>query len=359
MSAPETIEVGIIGYGPHTAAQTFHAPLVGAEPRMNLAVIAARDTAFAQEILSGCTVAATADEVINNPGVDLAVIATPNATHFDLARQALLAGKHVVLEKPLTNTVAEADELRTIADGEGLILSQFHNRRWDGGFLTVKKLLAEGHLGKPVSYETNYDRWEPKIPNGWRTQRAIGAGALYDLGAHLLDQTIDLFGRPLAISASIRSQRDPSAADDYFSLQLDYGSMQAKVGASLLAANPGPRHKLSGTQGAYTKYGIDFQAVMLNLGKGPGDEGWGEDRPEEYGHFNNGVTNIAVPTELGRYQDFYAGIAASILDEKPLPAAVEDARDMLALIEAAFRSEAEGRRIGFQEMNLLVPPKIV
>jgi scyllo-inositol 2-dehydrogenase (NADP+) len=366
MNAREVCGVGIIGYGPRTAARTFHVPLVGVEPRLKLRAVSARAPEAARTLLSDqdVAVAATPEEIIAHPDVDLAVIALPNALHYDVAKRALEADKHVVVEKPLADTTAQVDELMALAADRGLVLSQFHNRRWDGGFLTVKKLLTDRRLGHPTSYEANYDRWEPQAPQGWRTGRAIGAGVLKDLGVHLIDQTLDLFGRPQAVTATIRTQRkspeaDEYLADDYFALWLDYGRMQVKLGANLLAATPGPRYKIGGTLGMYTKFGIDYQAASLNHGWLPGDPGWGEDRPAEYGRFSDGTHEMPVVTELGSYQEFYRGIAAAIFDGTALPAPVEDARDTMAIIEAAIRSDAEGRRITSDEINLLVSPKIV
>jgi scyllo-inositol 2-dehydrogenase (NADP+) len=273
--------VGIIGFGPKTAARTFHLPLVMAEPRLKLRVVSSRLPA--ERVRSMLPVEVELSDnparVIEDPGVGLVVVALPNMYHYELAKQALMAGKHVVVEKPLCITVREVDELMELAKRNQVLLSQFHNRRWDGGALTVKKMLDEGRCGKIVSYESYYDRWVPTVEPSWREEVRLGAGALYDLGIHLLDQTFALFGRPQAVTATIRVLRAGGKADDYFHLILDYGDMQAVLGASLLAASPGPRHKLSGTGGAYVKYGVDYQAIMLNDGLRPGDAGWGEDKP--------------------------------------------------------------------------------
>lgn len=354
--------VGVVGYGPNSASQTFHVPLIGAEPRFTLEAVSTLMPEVVKPLLPGINVVTEVDDVINNPHVELVVIATPNAWHYQYAKQALAAGKHVVVEKPLCITVKETDELIALAKSKNLILTQFHNRRWDAGFLTVQKLIAENRCGELAVYEANYDRWAPEVPVNWREEKKPGAGALFDLGVHLLDQTLALFGRPEAVTATIRAQRDGAAVDDYFSLQLDYGRLQAVLRASFLAASPGPRYKLSGSRGAYVKAGAaiqDPQAGMLAAGQRPGEPGWGEDRPEDYGFFTDGQTRETIPTVPGSYQSFYAGLADAILEDSQPPVPVEDARDILAIIEAAFRSESEGRRIpaaeiGFAETKLEV-----
>lgn len=346
--------VGIVGYGPNSASQTFHVPLIGAEPRFTLEVVSTLMPDVVRPLLPGINVVTEVDDVINNSAVQLVVVATPNAWHYEYAKRALEAGKHVVVEKPLCITAKEIDELIALAKSKDLILSQFHNRRWDAGFLTVQKLIADRHCGELAVYEANYDRWAPEVPANWREEKKPGAGALFDLGVHLLDQTIALFGRPQAVSATIKCQRDGAAVDDYFSLELDYGRMQAVLGASFLAASPGPRYKLSGTKGAYVKAGAaiqDPQAGMLTSGMKPGDPGWGEDRPEDYGYFTDGQTRETIPTVPGSYQSFYSGLADAILHDKQPPVPVEDARDIVAIIEAAFRSETEGRRIPAAEIG--------
>ncbi len=346
--------VGIIGFGPVSAARTFHAPLIGVEPRLHLKSVSTMMPREVRPLLpDAVTVTEEPGDILGDDDIGLVVVATPNTWHYQYAKQALDAGKHVVVEKPLALTVQEADELLALAQKHGLLLTQFHNRRWDGGFLTAQKILHDGLCGDITFYEANYDRWVPKVPDNWREKKTPGGGTFVDLGVHLIDQALALFGRPQAVTAVIRSQRDPEKADDYFSLQLDYGRLQAVLRATMLAADPGPRYKLGGTKGTYTKFGADPQAHMLNAGRLPGQPGWGEDKPEDYGYFSDGQDRTTIPTIPGAYQEFYAGLAAAVIDGAPQPVPAADARDIIAIIEAAFRSEAEGRQISADEIGFI------
>jgi scyllo-inositol 2-dehydrogenase (NADP+) len=350
--------VGIVGYGPGSASQTFHMPLITHEQQFEVRVVSTTLPDVVCPLLPEMDVVTEVSDVVHHPAIDLVVIATPNAWHYEYAKQALEAGKHVVVEKPLTLTTAEADELIALAKQKGVLLTQFHNRRWDGGFLTVQKLLREGSCGKPTFFEMHYDRYEPKLSGNWRETKAPGNGVLFDLGVHLLDQTFALFGRPKSVYATILSQRDPDSADDFFQLDLEYEDLQIVLGANLLAATPGPRYRLCGTKGTFVKAGAaqqDPQAGMLISGLRPGDKRWGEDTPEQYGTFSDGDQTEVVPTVPGAYQSFYHALAKAVTGDGDLPVSVEDARDIIAVIEAANLSRATGRKILADEIGFLLP----
>lgn len=355
--------VGIIGFGPVSAARTFHVPLIGVQPALQLHQVSSLLPLDELKPLLPTGVQLTADsaDIINNPDIDLVVIATPIPFHFDLAKQALQAGKHVVVEKPITMSVSETDQLIALAKEKNLLLSQHHNRRWDAGFLTVQKLIADGAFGAIASYEAAYDRWVPEAPQSWQKPMKPGTGILYDLGVHLIDQTLALFGRPYAVTATLRAQRPNAEADDYFYIQLDYGQLQVTLHASMLAAVPAPRYKVLGSKGTFVKYmasyGSDPQANMLNDGMLPADKGWGQDIPEAYGSFHDGTAEKTIPSEPGAYQKFYEGIAAALANGVPQPVPVEDARDGIAIIEAAMTSDAQGRTVKADEISFLIPPE--
>lgn len=324
------IRVGLVGYG--NAGATFHAPLIRACPRMALSAIhTSRDVALRVDAF---------DELLGRS--DLVVIASPNQTHFLLARQALEAGKHVVVDKPFAITVEEADALIALAAERQRVLTVFQNRRLDGDFLTVRKLLPE--LGELSSFEANWDRFRPAIKQGWREVVEPGGGVLADLGSHLIDHALELFGLPDAIQADVLSQRAEAKVDDYFELVLSYGSMRACLRCSTLIAEPRPRFGVHGTGGSFVKFGIDVQEAQLKTGMDPLAPEFGID--ERAGTFTaaNGAQE-AVPTERGRYLDFYDAVASAVLDGASVPVNPADSRNGLLLIDLARRSSALGQRL--------------
>jgi scyllo-inositol 2-dehydrogenase (NADP+) len=322
-----TIRVGLLGRG--MAGTVFHAPLIRAVPELSLAATAG----------SGDAAALLADS-----SIDLVVIATPNASHFPLARAALEAGKHVVVDKPFAVTAGEADALIALAAARGRMLTVFHNRRWDGDFLTVKALVESKRLGEIRLFEAHWDRHRAAPKPGWREQAGEGAGLLFDLGPHLIDQALLLFGRPDALSADIAVQRDGASVDDYWSLTLHYGARRVTLSAAMLVAAPRPRFALHGTSGSFVKYGLDTQEAALKAGRGPGDTGFGQSSEDGLLTTPDGVT-IQIPTERGRYAAFYRAVAAAIAGGAPPPVDPADAREGLELIALARRSAAEGRTL--------------
>src|SRR5688500_1587533 len=279
-----TIKVGLVGYG--LAGAVFHAPLIGACDALELAaVVTSRETPNAVRTL---------EKLLGLS--ELVVIASPNRTRFPLAKQALEAGKHVVIDKPMTVMAGEAEELIALAAERRRVLTVFHNRRWDGDYLTVRKILPR--LGEVTLFEAYWDRFRPAIKLGWREIPDEGAGLLSDLGPHLIDQALQLFGMPEAVSADIEMQRAGAAVDDYFELTLHYGARRVKLGASTMVADPRPRFALHGSAGSFVKHGLDTQEEALKAGVDPLSAGFGID--ERHGELTlpdgSGET---VPTEPG------------------------------------------------------------
>jgi len=304
----------------------FHAPLLTALPEFDLQVIAGADEAAATAAL---------------PGLDLIVISTPNLTHHALARAALLAGKHVVVDKPFTVTVEDADDLIEIARRTGRMLTVFHNRRWDADFLTVRKVLEQGTIGAPMLFEAHWDRFRPAIKQGWREVDAPGAGLLNDLGPHMIDQALCLFGMPHAIFADIQSQRTHAEVDDYFDLTLFYDTLRVRLAASTLISDPRPRFAVSGTGGSFVKHGLDPQEAALRDGADPIGAAFGQDPLD--GLLTVGNRSEVQPTERGCYPDFYRSVAAAIRNGGAAPIDPRDAREGLRLIELARESARQGR----------------
>ena len=338
-----TIRVGLIGYG--LAGKVFHAPLIGATEGLTLAAVA---TSRAAELADNWPQARAADAeaILADPAIDLVVVASPNDTHAPLAHAAIEAGKHVVVEKPLARDAAEARRLVELAAARGRMLSVFHNRRWDGDFLTVRRLVEAGTLGDLRLVELRWDRFRLEQRAGWKDEAGRGGGILADLGPHLIDQALLLFGRPDTLSADLVVQRPGGATDDYAELTLHYGAMRVIVSATMAVAAPRPRFALHGTGGSFVKTGIDPQEDQLRSGMTPGDPGYGEEPAERHGALTDPAGTIRkIATARGDYRRFYEGVVAAIRDGTPPPVDPADAIAGLELIDLARRSASEGRRL--------------
>jgi scyllo-inositol 2-dehydrogenase (NADP+) len=318
------LKVALIGRG--LGGSVFHAPLIRAVPALELALIAG---------------AAEAEAAAIAPGIDLVVISTPNRTHFPLAEAALRAGKHVVIDKPFTVSLDEADTLIALARGQGRMLTVFHNRRWDGDFLTVARILPR--LGEMRLFEAHWDRFRPAIKPGWRETPGDGTGLLNDLGPHMLDQALRLFGLPEGLEADVAAQRAEARVDDYFSLTLHYGPARVVLGASTLIADPRPRFAVHGTGGSFVKYGLDPQEAALK--HGADSRLPVEEAPEDFGTLTTPAGTARVATEPGRYLAFYEGVVAAIGEDAPPPVDPFEAREGLRLLALARRASEEGRRL--------------
>lgn len=332
--------VGLIGFG--LGGAKFHAPLIRAEPRMRLkAVVTSRREQLAQSF-PRVHAAASQDELFTDPEIELVVVCSPSATHAPLAKAALEAGKHVVVDKPFAVTLDEADELLAIADRRGRLISVFHNRRWDDNFRTVRESVLRGDVGRVTYFESHYDRFRPEIKQGWREETAPGAGVFYDLGPHLIDQALVLFGMPKSVTADIGHLRSGAIADDYFHLVLEYEAMRAVLHSSTLVYKQGPRFMLHGDRGSLLTYGFDSQEQALARGMRPGMAGFGVPNAD-----SEAVLSLADGSEKrleilpGNYASYYAGIAAALLDGAPPPVTPQEGRDTMLVLECGVRSARE------------------
>jgi scyllo-inositol 2-dehydrogenase (NADP+) len=259
------------------------------------------------------------------------VVAAPNAVHAELAAAALRAGRHVVVDKPFTLSTADADQLIALAEAEGRLLSVFHNRRWDGDFLTVRRLLEAGPLGAVSSFVSRYDRFRPAPKGGWKEAAGPGSGILWDLGPHLIDQALVLFGLPETVAADLRVQRPGVEAVDWVHLVLGYGRLRVVLHASMEVRDPGPRFEVHGDRGSFVKWGLDLQEAAMRDGARPGDPGWGSEPPERHGTLTTEVAGLELRGRLasapGAYQTFYAAMAAAIRGDGPVPVPAAEARE--------------------------------
>jgi scyllo-inositol 2-dehydrogenase (NADP+) len=339
------IGVGLVGYG--LAGAAFHAPLVQAEPRLRLHTVVTSRAAQVRRDHPGVRVVASADQLLQDPEVELVVVAAPNTVHHQLAGAALRAGRHVVVDKPFVVTTAQADELIALARTEDRLLSVFQNRRWDNDFLTVKRCLAAGLLGQVSTYISRFDRFRPAPKGGWKEEALPGSGILYDLGSHLIDQALHLFGLPSTIMADVGTQRPEVAADDYVHLVLGYGALRVILHAGMVVRVPGPRFEVHGDRGSFVKHGLDPQEDALRSGGRPGDPGWGSEPPERNGLLTTEVGGLELRGRLaglpGAYQAYYAAMADAIQGMGPVPVAAQEARATVMLIERALQSSREGR----------------
>jgi scyllo-inositol 2-dehydrogenase (NADP+) len=348
----DVIGVGLVGYG--MASRVFHAPVIEAVPGLHLKKIVERHGDASRGRHAGAETVREFDEVLADEGVELVVIATPNESHFDLARRALLAGKHVVVEKPFTNTSAEARELTELSRSQNKLISAHQNRRWDGDFMTVRKILEGGLLGRLVEYESHYDRYRnaPR-PGAWREDEGPGSGILYDLGAHLIDQSLVLFGLPAEVVADVQTQREFAKATDSFDVLLRYDELKVTLKATMLAREPGPRFLLHGTEGSFVKHGLDPQEDALKLGQSPTSEGWGEEPEERWGTINTQVSGVhfrgCVETFAGRYTDYYRNVTDAIRGRAELIVKPEEAANTIRIIELALESSARKCAVPFSQ----------
>lgn len=347
-------KVGLIGYG--FAGKTFHAPSIKATRGLELSKVVSSAPLKVLADLPDAEVVGQPEALFNDPGIDLVVIATPNTSHYPLAKAALEAGKHVVVDKPFTIHSQEAHDLIRLADEKNLALTVYQSRRWDGDFLTLKAVLATGLLGEIYSFDNHYDRFRPEVRQRWREQDLPGSGILYDLGAHLIDQALQLFGLPEAITADLRQQRPGAQATDYFHLLLDYGSLQVILHSSCLVKQVGPRFAVHGDRGSFIKYGMDPQEAALLRGERPGphNPAWGKESPEWYGELTTGaggleISKAKIETLAGDYPGFYRQLKASLDGEGSLPVAASDAAKNIELIEKAILSSRERRTILIDE----------
>ena len=319
------IGVGLIGYG--LGGSAFHAPLIRAEPRLRLHAVVTSRAGQVRREHPGVRVVATAAELLEDPAVELVVVAAPNAVHHELAAAALRAGRHVVVDKPFTLSVADADDLIALATAADRRLSVFHNRRWDGDFLTVRRALESGQLGRVSTMVSRYDRFRPVPKGSWKEQGVPGSGILWDLGPHLVDQAVQLFGRPRTLWADVGVQRAGVEAVDYVHLALGYGRLRVLLHAAMEVREPGPRFEVHGDRGSLLTWGLDRPEVDATL-----------------------VTEVAGQELRGRLAGvpgapgtFYAAMAAAVAGEGPVPVTPAEARDSVMLIEQALASARDGR----------------
>lgn len=342
------LRVGVVGFG--KSAKVFHLPFITTMEEFQLTAVLERKSDESKKQYPDIKIARTVEELIAMDDIDLIVITTPNDTHFPYASKALKAGKHVVLEKPFTNTVEEAKQLIQIANDSGKILSVYQNRRYVSDYLTMKELLEQNLLGDVHEFNATYDRYRTEpVANSWREADLPGSGILYDLGPHIIDQALQLFGNPATITADIRMQRPFSQVDDYFNIWLDYGFLKVILHAGMLVREQGPRYMIQGTKGSFIKYGEDPQEAKLKEGALPTGSDWGKE-PEEFAgilhtEVNGEVIRKTVPSKQGHYGLYYKSVYDSIVNNAPVTEKPEHGHNTIRIINLAFESSRQKRTL--------------
>jgi scyllo-inositol 2-dehydrogenase (NADP+) len=353
-----TIDVGLVGFG--LAGRAFHAPVISAVPGLRLAAIVQRQGSEAANSYPDARIVRSLEELLAIPTIRLVVIATPNETHHSFARQCLAAGRDVLVDKPFTTTLKEAVDLIEFAKQCGRLLTVYQSRRYDGDFQAILRLAGSGALGCIVRFETHYDRFRPNLkPNAWREQKAPGAGILFDIAPHLIDHAMQLFGRPEAITADVRTEREGAQADDAFDILLHYpNNLRALLGSSILAIAQRPRFTLFGTQGAFFKQSFDPTESNLRFGKIPKEGPWGAEPEENWGVLTlpnaDGTTSQRrIPGANTDYRNYYANLRNAILGRATPAVTHQQALDVMQALEMARESSLQRRTLSWPNPNSL------
>lgn len=344
----EPIGTAVLSYG--MSGEVFHCPLLQAHPGFRLRTIVERARNKSSVRYPSTHISRSVEDALSNPAVELVVVNTPHDTHALYTRLALEAGKHVIVEKPFTTTVEEGMPLIELAQRKGRMLSVFHNRRWDGDFMTVQKVIRSGALGRLVEFESHYDRYRPTIDSAtWKERKGAGVSILYNLGSHIIDQVLCLFGAPQQVTAFTGIQRTGGEVDDFYDIRLHYAGSHVILKSSYLVREEGPRYRVLGEAGTFTKYGIDPQEQALKDGHLPGEPGWGREDSVQWGVISTTVGDLpcrgTVETIAGDYSGYYDTIYRHLREGEPLTVTAHDGLEVIRIIEAAEKSSREGRTI--------------
>lgn len=344
------IKTAICSFG--MSGWVFHAPFITAHPGFTFHSVWERSKNLAEKKYPGVITYRTLEDLLGDNEVELVVVNTPNYTHFDYAKAALLAGKHVIVEKPFTVATAHAQELIELAEKQNKKISVYQNRRYDSDFRTVKKIVDEGWLGEIVEAEIHFDRYKEELsPKVHKETPGPGTGSLYDLGSHLIDQALQLFGKPEAIFADIAIMRPISQVDDYFELLLYYPGRRVRLKSSYQVRESLPGYVFHGSKGSFIKARTDVQETMLQAGVSPGTDDWGVEPEHEKGFLHTEkdgrIIREHIPSLRGNYGDYYEGIYQAIRNNKPVPVSPEDGMEVVRVVEAAIESSRTKKAVAF------------
>ena len=344
----QPIKTGLIGFG--LSGRVFHAPFIHLAEELELTAIVQRSTTTAKTIYPDVNIVKSHQEILNDPDIELIVVATPNEYHFEMAQQALKAGKHVIIEKPFSPTTTETNELINLAENRKRHIFVYHNRRWDGDFMTVSKVIQDGLIGDVIEYEARYNRYKPALnPKPWKEIEGPASGILYDLGTHIIDQAVCLFGTPQSVTAKLYKQRQGSLVDDAFDLRLDYPTTKVTLKSTLLAKDPDPRYIVYGSKGSFIKPGVDPQEDDMQAGLTPEAIDWGTDSTENWGTLKTTINDLefegTIETLQGNYMGFYANVYDVIRNGADYAIDPREAQITTRIIEAAIKSHQQGKTV--------------
>lgn len=340
-----TIQVGLIGFG--LSGRYFHAPFLTVNPHFTITKVVERHRNEAEAFDSSIQTVRSHNELLTDPAIDLIIVSSPNDTHFEYAKAALEAGKHVLIEKPFANTSEQARELLDLAKQKGLVAIPYQNRRYDADFLTIQQVLRENHLGEVVEYECRYDRYRPDIVNSWKEKEPEGGGNLFNLGSHLIDQAVALFGIPEAVSGDIRIIRKGGILDDYFDVRLIYPDKRVILKSSMLAVDNSLRYIIHGTKGSFIKHGLDIQEETQRKNILPNTPDWGAEPDNQYGALTTSEGRFTFPSQPGNYHHFYNNLYRAIVGEIPQEVSPEQAIAVIRIIELANESSRQKKVLEF------------
>ena len=337
------IKIAVIGYG--FSAKCFHIPFIEKLAEFQLVAISTSKEEEVAKDKKSITCYASASKLIEQTDAEIIIITAPNHVHFSLAKKCLLANKHVILEKPMVTTVAEGETLISLAKQNSLMLTVYHNRRWDGDFLTIKNLIESKALGDVRLFESHFDRFRPSVSDKWKEQEGEGTGVWFDLGSHLLDQAVQLFGKPQGLTARCLCLRESSKATDYFNVQLHYDNFEVNLLSSPFFAHKKLRFRVEGTMGSYQKYHFDPQEADLLANIPLDSKDWGKEPVENNGILCSADEMKVIPTIAGDYSAFYQGVANAINKGEKLPVEAQDALFIINLLHLAEESSKQGRSL--------------
>ncbi|MEF8984729.1 MAG: Gfo/Idh/MocA family oxidoreductase [Bacteroidales bacterium] len=344
----EAIQTGLASYG--LSGQVFHAPFLETNAGFNIKKVWERTKNLSVQRYPHVEIVRNYEEILNDKDIELIIVNTPDTTHYELTKQALEAGKHVVVEKPFTLNSKEGEELAALAGKKNLVLSVYQNRRWDGDFKTVQQILDEQLLGRLVEYEAHYDRYKNfVVPGKWKEQASSFPGLIYDLGAHMIDQALVLFGMPESVTADLRTQRPGSEVNDYFNVKFNFPETIVTVKGGFLVREKGPRYIIHGTEGSFLKWGVDPQEQDLIDGYFPEGPDWGKEEEKYWGILNTHIHGLhhygKIETLPGNYHGYFDNIYYAIRKGEKLAVPAEQGINVIRVAEASLQSNEENRAV--------------